>query len=316
VDLASRRRNTCNTHHPKAGLIALLTVLPRVRLKVSKLIIACRNVEKGEAAMARIYQETGVKERNILEVWQVDLDSYQSVLAFTERVRTQLPRLDGFIANAGVELKSFELSEGLERSLTINVVSTMLMVIGVLPKLKETASTGSQANMTIIGSMVHLGAPDEQLRIPENRDMFEALSDPDTADMESRYSLSKLVLHQCFNGLADSVTPSKKSKNQVVVNLVHPGWCSTDLFRSRQVPLPERIMFALTGRTAEQGGRSLVYGVVQGNETNGRYISECQVKPQSSYVRSAEGLETRKRLWGDLVKRITNISPETAAFVH
>jgi retinol dehydrogenase-12 len=293
----------------------LLTALPRVRLNVSRLIIACRNVEKGEAAIARIYQETGVKETNILEVWQVDLDSYQSVLAFTERVRTQLPRLDGFIANAGVELKKFELSEGLERSLNINVVSTMLMVIGVLPKLKETASTGGQANMTIIGSMVHLVAPDEQLRIPGKRDMFEALSDPDTADMEGRYYLSKLVLHQCFNSLADSVTPSTKSKNEVVVNLVHPGWCSTALFRSRQVPLPERIMFALTGRTAEQGGRSLVYGVVQGNETNGCYISECRIKPQSSYVRSVEGLETRKRLWGDLMKRITNISPEIAAFL-
>jgi retinol dehydrogenase-12 len=256
-----------------------------------------------------------VKERNILEAWQVDLDSYQSVLAFNERIRTQLPRLDGFIANAGVELKKFELSEGLERSLTVNVVSTMLMAIGVLPKLKETASTGSQANLTIIGSAVHLTAPDEQLRVPGNRDMLEALSDPNTADMDGRYFLSKLVLHQCFNGLADSLTPSTKSENQVVVNLVHPGWCSTDLFRSRQVPLVERIMFALTGRTAEQGGRSLVYGVVQGNETNGRYISECKVKPQSSYVRSAEGLETRKRLWGDLMKRITEISPETAAFV-
>lgn len=62
-----------------------------------------------------------------IEVWEVDLSKYSSAIAFGERVRTQLPRLDAFIANAGVETQELVLAESLEMTLTVTVVSTFML---------------------------------------------------------------------------------------------------------------------------------------------------------------------------------------------
>lgn len=86
-----------------------------VTLNISHVVIACRSTKKGEVAKDRIIKETNTMAR--IEIWQVDLDNYSSVVAFSKRV-LQLPRLDGFLANAGVEHAEFGLSEGLERTLT------------------------------------------------------------------------------------------------------------------------------------------------------------------------------------------------------
>lgn len=48
-----------------------------VRLGASKVIIACRSVEKGESAKKDIETSTGRK--GVLEVWQLDLQNYDSV---------------------------------------------------------------------------------------------------------------------------------------------------------------------------------------------------------------------------------------------
>ncbi|KAK5740398.1 hypothetical protein LTR17_004661 [Elasticomyces elasticus] len=140
--------------------------LPRARLKASTLILGCRSIQKGEAARSAILSET----RCAIEVWEVDLDHYDSVIAFSRRVRSQLSRLEGFIANAGIELTKFELSEGLERTLTINLVSTYLLAIAILPKLQDTAIANTvDTRLTIVGSIIHLFAPVAQLDVGQDQ---------------------------------------------------------------------------------------------------------------------------------------------------
>jgi hypothetical protein len=49
-------------------------------------------------------------------VWKVDLASYDSVLAFGDRI-AQLARLDVAIPNAALSTTNFELAEGFERTI-------------------------------------------------------------------------------------------------------------------------------------------------------------------------------------------------------
>jgi len=49
--------------------------------------------------------------------------------AIGDRLKS-LPCLYGFIANAGIETVAFELSEGYEHSLTVNVISTTAFCSG------------------------------------------------------------------------------------------------------------------------------------------------------------------------------------------
>lgn len=70
-----------------------------VRLNAKKVIIACRSTEKGEAAKRDIEEST--KRSGVVEVWQLDLQSYDSVKAFAKRAES-LERLDAIVENAGI----------------------------------------------------------------------------------------------------------------------------------------------------------------------------------------------------------------------
>ena len=287
-----------------------------VALNLSALILACRDTQKGEAAKSVILSSTSKKPD--VHVWAVDLDSYASVLAFCKRASTTLPRLDALIANAGAEFANFATSEGLEQSLTINVLSTYLMAFALLPKLKSTSTAHDvDTTLSIIGSMIHVFGPDKQLSsLPANTSVFDALSDEKTADMPSRYPLSKLIGHLVFlqfashvdNNINTTSSPDKAShQGQVIANLVNPGWCLTSLGRHKPEPFMQRVMAKIFRRTGEMGSRTLVHGVLAGTESNGKYLSECQVKLQSTYVRSEEGKEMSKRLWKEVVERLERV---------
>lgn len=284
-------------------------------MHVSHLILACRSIKKGEAAKSRILSETDCGPHTNIEVWEVDLDRFESVRGFCERVNIELIRVDGFIANAGLETETYEESEGLERTLTINLVSTFFMALSVLPKLQETATKfGLDTTLSIVGSLIHFMAPDNQLDNSHDIEMLVALSNPETADMTSRYPLSKLAVHQVFNRLVE-LLPAPSASNQVIVNLVNPGWCATELGRNKHKLLFERICFQMIGRTSEQGSRTLVHSVTSGRETHGKYLSECMVAPQSDYCQSERGRLVGQRLFDEVLERIRSIDAKVAQYV-
>ncbi|KAJ4299360.1 hypothetical protein N0V90_004605 [Kalmusia sp. IMI 367209] len=288
------------------------------RLKASQIILGCRNLTKGEAAKTSILRETECENHTSIEVWELDLGNYTSVLKFGERVRIKLSRLDAFIANAGVEVQDFQVAEGLELQLTVNVVSCFLSAIAVLPKLTQTAKMYNvDTTLTFCGSMYHIMGPDAELNIPDDADTFEVLSDPRRSDVVWRYALSKLMVHHCSHKLAACLSNSPNGElPQVIVNIINPGWCGTELSRAKPHPLGERLSFALIGWTAEKGSRAYIHAMAAGRESHGRYLSECQYKQESRYIRSVRGQRNEEKIWKDLMRRIKSISPEIAAFVR
>jgi retinol dehydrogenase 12 len=288
-----------------------------VNLNAATIILGCRDMEKGEAAKKAIITSSGFASITTVEVWHVDLSNYDSVLSFGHRVQTKLPRLDGFVANAGIETTKFEIAEGCESTLTVNVISTFVLAILVLPKLQETAKThDTLTNLTVVGSMQQVFAPANQLQVPTQSDIFEALSHVETADMGGRYALSKLMVQICSRELAQRISASTNGmSNQIVVNCVNPGWCDTDLSRHGPRGLMAGSVFKLIGRSAEAGSRTLVHAVTAGQITHGRYLSECQIKNESEFVHSSEGQKSQEKLWKDLSDTIEGISPGAMAIV-
>ena len=82
-----------------------------VRLNAEKVILACRSLDKGEAAKKDLESSTG--RSGAVEVWQLDLSSYESVKQFAERAKS-LRRLDSIVENAGISTRSFKALEGNE----------------------------------------------------------------------------------------------------------------------------------------------------------------------------------------------------------
>ena len=107
------------------------------RLKVGKLILACRNTQAGEKAKSEI--EAAINCPGIVEVWSLDLASYDSVKSFANRAIKDLTRIDGLIENAGIGLDTWSLAEGHETSVTVNIISTFLLAVMLLPKMMTSA---------------------------------------------------------------------------------------------------------------------------------------------------------------------------------
>ena len=85
------------------------------RLEAETVILAVRNLEKGEAAKRSIEETTDRK--NVVEVWQLDLASYESVKQFAKRANG-LKRLDVVLENAGIATANFTISEDNESTIT------------------------------------------------------------------------------------------------------------------------------------------------------------------------------------------------------
>lgn len=125
-----------------------------VRLGASKVILGCRSLSKGNEAKHEI--EVSEKCRpDVIEVWEVDLESASSVRAFVVKANA-LPRLDVLVNNAGIQTMKLHLTYGTERTLAVNVIGTFLLAIQLIPKLQETAKAhGVTPHMTFVGSALY-----------------------------------------------------------------------------------------------------------------------------------------------------------------
>jgi retinol dehydrogenase 12 len=153
-----------------------------VRLNATKVILAVRNKTKGQAAADDIHTSTG--KSNVAEVWELDLVSYASVQAFAERANKELKQLHVVVQNAGILQRTFAKAEDNEAHITVNVISTLMLGILLLPKLRETAqSTGQDTVLTFVGSWMH-----NVTSFPEQKSehIFEDLAQEKSARMGDR----------------------------------------------------------------------------------------------------------------------------------
>lgn len=108
-----------------------------VAVGAAKVIMAVRNISAGEIAKAEIETATGMA--NIAEVWALDLTSYDSVKAFAKRALAELDRIDALIENAAVAMAQRVVAEGHVVPVTVNVLSTFLLAVMLLPQMSESA---------------------------------------------------------------------------------------------------------------------------------------------------------------------------------
>ena len=152
-----------------------------VRLNAEKVILAVRAPEKGEEAKKSIEEST--KRTGVIEVWQLDLSSYESVKRFAAKAQS-LKRLDVLVENAGILTPTWSIAEDNESTITVNVISTFLLALLMLPKLRETASGFNiKPHLVIVSSEVHFWTQFPQRNEPK---ILEALADKEKADMDDR----------------------------------------------------------------------------------------------------------------------------------
>jgi NAD(P)-dependent dehydrogenase (short-subunit alcohol dehydrogenase family) len=240
-----------------------------LRLGVGKLIMAVRDLKKGEKARAELLESTK-RLPDSVEVWHLDMENHDSIKSFAHRANTELPRLDAVLANAGILAGKFTLSNGIEKTIAVNVVSTYLLFLLLLPKLRQAPSTG---RFVVPNSALHYLAPTKDLEVAAGgKSIFARLNDPNNVDMEARYSVSKLLVIYVTRELASMMAASDKPA--VIVNTPNPSYCKSGLLREAPGPAPPSFL----ARTTEMGSRALVHGLLAGPESSGQYLTNCHVQ--------------------------------------
>ncbi|KAH7038342.1 short-chain dehydrogenase/reductase [Microdochium trichocladiopsis] len=268
-----------------------------LRLNAKRVILAVRSTTKGQDA-ARELEASTMRAAGSVTVQELDMASHASVAAFAQRMGS-LDRLDAVILNAGIYTNSFAKADGFESHLTVNVINTFHLALLLLPTLRSSARAhNSPSRISVVSSDRHVMFPLPAWKEKDN--LFDILSVEKTASMQKRYMISKLMQVLLVRELA-----AKLKSSEVILNSLTPGYCDSGLIDD--ITGPTRFVLDLlmraTARTAEVGGRTLVAAIVPNEESHGRYLNDALVDDSalSPYVRSAEGRESGRRLWQDLL---------------
>jgi retinol dehydrogenase-12 len=273
--------------------------------KAAKVIIACRSITKGEAAKKQLEAETG--RTNVVEVWPLDLASHPSVKEFATRATNELDRLDVVICNAGINTQKLELVDNTEKTIYVNVISTFLLALSLLPKLKSTKEQhpSTTPHLAIVSSDTHYVMTLSKQHKNKDETIFAQLSNKKRAQMLVRYPLSKLLDIL----LTQQLVAHLPKDYPVIINTMNPGLCYSDLQREAPSILAKATYTLFNARTAEQGIQNYIYGVSGDRNMHGKYISECQEGPLGPGAKGAQSEAVGARLWQELTEMLEKISP-------
>ncbi len=113
------------------------------------LVLACRNMEKAEAAKATIHAKYPKAKVTCM---QLDLSSLKSVRAFATAFAEKYSRLDLLINNAGIMMPPYSLSEdGFESQFAANYIGHFALTGQLLPLIVKTPG----ARIVSLSSMAH-----------------------------------------------------------------------------------------------------------------------------------------------------------------
>nr|XP_015222807.1 PREDICTED: dehydrogenase/reductase SDR family member 13 [Lepisosteus oculatus] len=113
----------------------------------ARVVLACRNRQKAEAAICDIRRETGNSEVVFMEL---DLASLQSVRSFAETFLKTEPRLDLLINNAGM-MGPGRTADGFGMAFGVNHLGHFLLTSLLLERLKE----GGPSRVVNVAALLH-----------------------------------------------------------------------------------------------------------------------------------------------------------------
>lgn len=246
-----------------------------LQLGLSHLIVAVRSQTKGDAAAKSLRDQY---PSATISVWLLDMESYESVIAFAKRCET-LERIDIVLLNAGMRTMSFTLVEATrhEKTFQINYLSTVLLAILLLPVLKTKKPLSSQhpPRLSIVASDTAYWAP-----FSTTGPILAQCDDPSTFSSLMTYARTKLLQIYFVSRLAKEIDP-----NDVIVSTCNPGLCTGTDFNQKLslgfINASFQYIFAsIFGRKVEVGASALVDAVVmKGKESHGSYLSDWDIKP-------------------------------------
>jgi NAD(P)-dependent dehydrogenase (short-subunit alcohol dehydrogenase family) len=263
--------------------IGLETTRHAVSLGASRIIMGVRSISKGEKAREDILSKIPADKsaKSSIEVWQLDMSSFQSVMAFVHRLKEYVShpgnRIDTAILNAGLASAVWQLSpDGWETQIQVNGLSTALLSLELLPVLISSASSSpSRPHLVIVSSDMQ-----QQALLPERSaaNILEALNNKEqwqkmhAKSPVERYAVSKLF-NQWTNIEVSKLVPlDRAGRERVIVTSATPGFCKSELLsREEGAPWLLKVVQAVSARTPADGAKAIVDAAVR-QDGHGKWL--------------------------------------------
>lgn len=99
----------------------------------------------------------------------------------------------------------------------------------------------------------------------------------------------------------------------VVITMVAPGLCTTGLGRDARTftKIMHEAVRAMMAQTAEVGSRTILHGLLLGEEGHGKLLSGCKIKESwvPTWLTNEEAQKLQKDIWNKLVSRLESVQP-------
>ena len=178
----------------------------------ARVVMVCRNAEKGKAALEDVRRESGNSQVDLLIA---DMSSQASVRELAKQIHEKYARLDVLINNAGGGAGAGKLSaDGIELTLATNHLGAALLTFLALDLLKA----GAPSRIVNVSSEAHGGA--KQLEISRVQTV-----EPGIMGGLAMYGRSKLLMNAFTFALAQRLEGTG-----VTCNCLHPGVVATNIF--------------------------------------------------------------------------------------
>jgi NAD(P)-dependent dehydrogenase (short-subunit alcohol dehydrogenase family) len=260
-------------------------------------VLACRNPEKGEAALGSIRAES---PNAAIELESLDLASLDSVRSFAERFGRAHDGLDLLINNAGVMAPPrHQTADGFELQLGTNHLGHFALTGLLLGALEGR----EDARVVTVSSTAH----------KFGRIRFDDLQGERRYFRWSAYGQSKLA-NVLFMGELERRLRSAGSNVKSLA--AHPGYSATNL-QSAAPPLVDRAVMAVTNRLlAQSAGMGVLpelYAATRPNLDGGLFIGPDGFEEQRGYpkvvrpVKAGRDEAVAARLWA-VSEELTGVS--------
>jgi NAD(P)-dependent dehydrogenase (short-subunit alcohol dehydrogenase family) len=262
----------------------------------ARVVLACRNLDKGHAAVDEI--RAAVPEAQ-LQLEELDLASLASVRGFADRFRATHDGLDLLINNAGIMAPPRRrTADGFELQFGTNHLGHFALTTALLDKLEGR----EDARVVTLSSTAH----------KMGRINFDNLGGDRHYFRWNAYGQSKLA-NLLF---ALELDRRLRAAGSTVKSLAaHPGYAATNL-QSAGPPLVDRLVMkvgnALVAQSDEMGALPILYAATEPGLEGGTYVGPDSFREQRGHPTivqpnaRARDPETARRLW-DVSERLTAV---------
>jgi len=264
----------------------------------ARVILACRNTEKGHAAAAEI--AAAAPAGADVEVHTLDLGDLESVKSFASAIEDK--RLDLLINNAGIMMPPRQTTaDGFELQFGTNHLGHFALTGLLLERL----AAADAARVVTLSSIEHKGGKLD----------FDDLQGERDYSPRSAYQQSKLA-NAAFGIELDRRLHAAAADSTVISVLAHPGYSATNLQSTGPTGPAKAVMRVsnrLVAQSPERGALPTLYAATAPDVEGGAYygpdgFQELRGHPtRVEAIPAAHDAESGRRLW-EVSEQLTGVS--------